>query len=80
MSASLEAKVRETVAQTLKLPIDAVDADASADSLDAWDSLAQVNLIMSLEQTFDIELDVEAVMELTSVAAIIEHLEELDVA
>lgn len=76
MDANIELKVRETVAQTLKLPLEDVTLDSTADSLDAWDSLAQVNLIMSLEQTFDLELDVEEFMQLNSVAAIMSYLEE----
>ena len=36
----------------------------------------QVNLMMALEQTFDIFLDVEDFQKLTSVSAIIEYLKD----
>ena len=69
-------KVREMLAHTLKVPVSEIEPDASADDLDAWDSLAQVNLIMSLEQIFDVELDIEEFMELTSLRAIVDYLDE----
>jgi acyl carrier protein len=42
----------------------------------AWDSLAHVNLMMGLEQTFDLFLEVEDFTQLTSVPAILEYLKE----
>lgn len=73
-------RVQETVAQTLKVSVSEVQADSSADTLTAWDSLAQVNLIMSLEEAFDLELDIDEFMELTSVPAIVEYLQKNDLA
>jgi acyl carrier protein len=46
------------------------------EGLAVWDSLAHVNLMMSLEQSFDLSLEVEDFGELTSVAAILKYLEE----
>ena len=75
MSTTLLERVCATVAATLNLPPAAVGADAAADTTDAWDSLAQVNLMLAIEQTFGIELDVEDFSILTSVRAITEYLE-----
>jgi acyl carrier protein len=80
MSTPLTERVRDTVAATLNLPPSAVDAQTSADNNDAWDSLAQVNLMLAIEQTFDIELDVEDFMSLTSVQGIALHLAAQGVA
>ncbi len=74
MSTTLLERVCATVAATLNLPLAAVGADAAADNIDAWDSLAQVNLMLAIEQTFGIELDVEDFSILTSVRAINEYL------
>jgi len=69
-------QVRETVAETLNIASSSVTAESSADNIDAWDSLAQVNLMISLEQTFDIILDVEDFMNLNSVSAITAFVED----
>jgi acyl carrier protein len=42
----------------------------------AWDSLGHVNVMMALEQTFDIMLDVEDFARLNSVPAIVAYLRD----
>jgi acyl carrier protein len=71
---SIFEQVREIVAVTLKVPLESVTANTSAADLAAWDSLGHVNLMMSLEQTFDLQLDVDDFPTLNSVPAILEHL------
>lgn len=71
---SMNEQVRATIAETLNLPLSSISEDSSSDNVSAWDSLAQVNLMIALEQTFDIVLDVEDFMKLNSVAAITEFL------
>lgn len=41
-----------------------------------WDSMAQVNLIMSIEQEFDVQFTSREIGELTSVAAIVRLLDQ----
>jgi acyl carrier protein len=67
--------LRSLLAQTLKVSADRITPDTVASDLPAWDSLAHVNLMMSLEQAFDIMLDVEEFPELTSVRAILARLD-----
>ena len=67
-------KIQNLIASTLKVAPDKVTRDTSDKDLVAWDSLAHVNLMMSLEQTFDLFLEVEDFTQLTSVPAIVEYL------
>ena len=69
-------KIQNLIASTLKVPPDRVTRETSDKDLVAWDSLAHVNLMMSLEQTFDLFLEVEDFTQLTSVPAIVEYLRE----
>ena len=71
---SLEQRVLATVAATLKLPASQVLLETRNDDLAAWDSLGQVNLMMALEQTFDVYIEVEDFDGLQSVPAIVEYL------
>ena len=73
---SIFEKLRETIAPTLKVSKDRITETTSNENLAAWDSLGQVNLMMALEQTFDIVLDVEDFQKLTSVSAIMEYLKD----
>jgi acyl carrier protein len=69
-------KIRYVIATTLKVSPDKITKETSDKDLAAWDSLAHVNLMMSLEQTFDLFLEVEDFPKLTSVPAILEYLRE----
>ncbi len=68
-------QVKQVIAETLNISDTSITKESSTDNVDSWDSLAQVNLMMALEQTFDITLDVEDFMKLNSVKSIITFLE-----
>ena len=72
---SLLARVRELVAATLKLPVEKITPTTRYGDVAAWDSLGQVNLIMALEQTFDVYIEAEEFSSLNSVPAIVAFLE-----
>lgn len=67
-------RLREAIAATLKVSPGVITELTRNEDIAAWDSLGHLNVMMSLEQTFDISLDVEDFDRLTSVPAIIEHL------
>lgn len=67
-------KLREAIAQTLDVAPGSITETSAQENLPAWDSLGHVNLMMTLEQTFDLELDVEDFPKLTSVPAILSYL------
>jgi acyl carrier protein len=67
-------KVRHVISTTLKVPAAKITRETSHKDLVAWDSVAHVNLMMSLEQSFDLFLEVEDFTQLTSVQAILEYL------
>jgi acyl carrier protein len=69
-------KLQNVIASTLKVTPDKITRETSDKDLVAWDSLAHVNLMMGLEQTFDLFLEVEDFTQLTSVPAILEYLRE----
>ena len=75
-------KIQFTMATTLKVAPDKITRESSDKDLAAWDSLAHVNLMMSLEQTFDLfglpptPAEVEDFVKLTSVPAILKYLKE----
>ena len=67
-------RVQDAVAATLKVPAKSITPSTRDRDVPAWDSLGHVNLMMTLEQTFDIVLDVEDFPKLNSVPAILDHL------
>jgi acyl carrier protein len=73
-------RLQEALAATLRVPIDDITEITTHEDLAAWDSLGHVNVMMTLEQTFDIVLEVEDFPKLDSVPAIIEHLKGQGIA
>ena len=67
-------RLQEMIAATLKVPAAKITPTLRAEDFAAWDSLGQVNLMMALEQTFDLYLEVEEFAELNSVPAILDLL------
>jgi len=69
------ARVINLLATTLNVSAVNLDQSSSAETLDAWDSLAQVNLMMAIEHEFDLQLEVEDFMLLNSVTAIVDFVD-----
>ena len=69
-------KLQQTIAATLKVAPARITQTTRDQDLPAWDSLGQVNLIMALEQTFGVYIEVEEFGSLNSVPAILAYLEK----
>lgn len=64
----------ELLAYCLNISKSELNIDSNSDELDSWDSLAIINLAISLEGEYGISLTAEEVEQLKSVRAIIEVL------
>ena len=75
MSNELTEQVRSVLADVLGVPIDSVGPEATADTMDTWDSVTHVSVVMALEAQFDVSFTPEEVPELVSVPAIVRLVE-----
>jgi acyl carrier protein len=69
--------VRAIIAANLKVAPTEVTEKTSMETHPAWDSLAHINIMMSVEQAFDLYLDVEEFPKLNSVLAIVGYLQDV---
>ncbi len=65
------------MAAILGLEEDEIEDDTSPNTVESWDSLKHMNLILALEEEFDVEFSDDQVGELTSYGEIRETLAEL---
>jgi acyl carrier protein len=79
MTADGEAKLNEIVRAVLQLPADADISRVRQLSVESWDSLAHVSLMLAIESEFGVSIDISDQIALTSVPAIRLYLEELGV-
>ena len=69
-------KVREILANQFEVDLDTITVDTDvAEDLGA-DSLDVVDVLMSLEETFDVEIPDEEIEKLTTVGALVAYIEE----
>lgn len=73
----MEERVREVMAAILGLEEDEIEDETSPNTVESWDSLKHMNLILALEEEFDVEFSDDQVVELTSYREIRETLAEL---
>jgi acyl carrier protein len=68
-------QLRGTLAASLGVTPDTIRTTTRQADLPKWDSLAHINLMVALESTFDVILEVEDFATLTSVPAILGYLQ-----
>lgn len=73
--AALQAQVREIMASLFGLAPGDVNSDTSLATVEAWDSLNHVNLMMALEQSFGVRIDTDDALEMTSFDEVCQRLE-----
>ena len=70
----IKEKVRELISNFLKIDIKLINDDLGPGDIEEWDSLAHQGLILELEKEFEIKLDVDDILDMESVAEIVEIL------
>lgn len=77
MNADLAHRVRAVVAATFGVPAASVTDQSGAHSIEAWDSMNHIHLIVALEAEFGVSFEPEQAIELTTVEAIAQALAAL---
>lgn len=54
-------------AQGLDVSVDILDEDSSPETLEQWDSFAAMNLVMLIEDTFDVSLSTRDIMKMRTI-------------
>jgi acyl carrier protein len=76
MTAEVEGRVRAVVADVFGLDPGDVGARTSPDTVDAWDSLQHLNLVLAIEEEFDVQFGDAETTELVSFPLIVTILHE----
>ena len=63
-------QVRRIAADVFALSIDQIGPDSSPDTIERWDSLQHVNLMLAIEQGFELEIAPEDMERLASIGDI----------
>lgn len=72
----MKQSVEYIMADVLKMAEADITDDLTMDDLEAWDSLKHMDLVVSIEQAFGIELTFDEIIMMTSIVAIKRVLHE----
>lgn len=61
-----EQQIRQIMANVLGLPLDQINESSSPDTIESWDSIKHLNLVVALEEEFEIEIPSDEVGNLLS--------------
>ena len=72
----MEDRVKAIMADIFTVDVSQIGAHTSMETLEAWDSLAQIDLVAALEEEFDIVFEVEDFELMTDFPLVMETLSE----
>jgi len=73
----LDSRLRETMSFVLGVDESELDDGASVETVESWDSIHHMNLILALEDEFDVRFPEDSIAELTSFSALRDQLSKL---
>ena len=76
MGNKLEYRVKNVMAAVFGIQTSDIDSNTSQDSVEEWDSLKHMNLVIALEEEFDFELTDSETVEILSFKLILEVLKD----
>ena len=68
---NLEDKVLHIIHNILNVPAEKLSLQSSSENIEGWDSLKHMNLILALEEAFEVSLTDEEIIDMQNVEVII---------
>jgi acyl carrier protein len=63
-------RVRQVASDIFAVPVESIGADSSMDTIEAWDSMQHLNLVLALEEKFDVHFSPEEMDGMRSLGTI----------
>ncbi len=74
-----EEKLKKIIGSVFKIDASSVNNETSPDTVESWDSLNHLNLVLALEEGFDVSFTEEQTVEILNYELIKMSLQELGV-
>ena len=68
-------KIKKTIASTFEIPVETVNSHSSSQTIEQWDSMGHINLVMALEQRFGVKFTMDEIMKLRNFASLCQVME-----
>ena len=77
MIASTFERVRSVASDIFGVPVDKITAESSPQTIDNWDSMQHLNLVLAIEEKFGVQLDPEDIEQMKNIGAVATLVEKL---
>jgi acyl carrier protein len=64
MADSIEERIKNVMAAVFEVPAEQINDDSSPDSIESWDSLKHMNLVVALEEEFKVQFSDYEIIEM----------------
>ena len=71
----MEDRIKKVMSDVLNIDVSLINNESSPDNIENWDSLKHMNLIVALEEEFEIEFDDEEIVDSMNYILIVNILE-----
>ncbi len=80
MTASVFEQVRNVASDIFGIPADQITAESSPETIENWDSMQHLNLVLAVEEKFGVQLDPEDIEQMKNIGAVAKLVEKLQSA
>ena len=80
MTASTFEQVRSVASDIFGIPADKISADSSPETIENWDSMQHLNLVLAVEEKFGVQLNPEDIEQMKNIGAVAKLVEKLQSA
>jgi acyl carrier protein len=77
LTASTFERVRSVASDIFGVPVDKITAESSPQTIDNWDSMQHLNLVLAIEEKFGVQLDPEDIEQMKNIGSIATLVEKL---
>lgn len=75
MTSSVFEQIRTIASDLFRLPPESISAASTPQTIEAWDSIQHLNLVLALEEKFGVELSPEEIEQMTSIGEVVKLVE-----
>jgi len=72
----LDREVINIISKTINVPVNSLKIDSCISNPSEWDSVAHTNLVLALEEYFNIDFEFDELEIITSVESIVQSIEK----
>jgi acyl carrier protein len=80
LTASTFEQVRSVASDIFGIPTEKIVAESSPETIENWDSIQHLNLVLAIEEKFGVQLDPEDIEQMKNIGAVAALVEKLQSA